>query len=389
MQHAANLAAAAAIFVVLQVLISHFYLHIPVTLAGERMRVDRDITISELLKEKRMHLKSGNLLNVRGAIIHTGKGKPAYVTIDDSRVGFSTVVRAGNVIAPQNGEDVVEPVVTRRVPIPPETKVVGSGKYLAVNAAGRAGVRLDHLGALSKIVTKREVLRRPIPTVLLRTNKAPPKMVALTFDDGPWGSQTLRIVATLNKYQVPATFFVMGQQAEKYPAVLRKQVQEGFVIGNHTYDHPNLTHLSHADARDELEWTQRIVMRIAHRRTYWMRPPGGNTNSEVEAITKSLDMRSVMWDLDSHDWTKPGTKAIVRTVLSEIRPAYIVLMHDGGGDRGETLQSLPYIIRGLRQKGYTFVTLDDLFNIPMSKSRLPVKTPKRVATSSTSTGTAR
>ena len=343
------------------------------TLAGERMRTERDITVSALLREKKVAVVPGNLLNVRGKVIQPKKGKPAYVIVNGARVSFGSVVHAGDAVDPRNGENVTEPLVTRKVPIPPETKIVGSGRYLAVNAPGRSGVRLDHLGVLSKIVTKREVIRQPIATVLLRTNTPPPKMVALTFDDGPWPKQTMAIAKILLRYEVPATFFVLGQQVAKYPEVVQRLVEDGFVIGNHTYTHPNLTDIGVAEVRRQLTWTQKAVIDAAKRRTYWVRPPGGNTDAAVKKVTAGMGMRQMLWDLDSRDWTKPGHKAIVKTVLSEMRPGYIVLMHDGGGDRTQTLRALPFIIKGLRAKGYSFVTLDDLYKIPDSKSRLPAK----------------
>lgn len=382
-KHIGNFAAAVAILVVLQVLISHFYLHVPITLAGERIRVRRDSTISALLRSQGIRVHSGDLMSVRGKVLQQGKGKDPYVIVDGRGAAFSSTVRGGANISPRNGEDVTEPIITRKVAIPPETKVVGTGRYLAINAQGVAGVRLDYFGALSKVVTKREVLRAAVPTVLVRTNAAPPKMVALTFDDGPWGDQTLRIAGVLNKYRVPATFFVMGRQVKKYPGILRRLVADGFVIANHSYSHPNLTNLGAADITHELDWTQKIVMANGRRKPYWMRPPGGNIGSEGTRIARALGLHPILWDLDSHDWTKPGVKTLVQTVLTEVRSGYIVLMHDGGGDRTQTLQALPYIIRGLRAKGYSFVTLDDMFNVPPSKSRLPVKTTKRPAKSGT------
>lgn len=382
LQHLINLAAAAAIFVVLQVLISHFYLHIPVTLAGERTRVDRDITVTALLRQSKVKLIPGDLLNVRGRVIQTGKGKRPYVVVNGHRVSFASRVHGGDIVAPHNGEDVTEPVITRRVPIAPETKVVGTGRYLAINALGARGIRLDHLGALSRIVTKREVLRKAIPTVLVRTDAPPRKMVALTFDDGPWDNQTMRLADWLVANAVPATFFVMGQQAKRYPAIVRRLDRDGFVIANHSYSHPNLTRLGASEVRNELTWTQKIVQHLTRKKTHWMRPPGGNTNDEVNAITKALKMQPILWDVDSHDWQRPGTKAIVKTVVSEVRPGYSVLMHDGGGDRTQTLQAIPYIVKALRAKGYSFVTMDDLYRTrtvrvapPAKGAAAPAETP--------------
>jgi len=372
-QHLISLAAAAAIFIVLQVLITHFYLHVPVTLAGERMRVARDISVAGLLREKKVKLVPGDLLNVRKRVIEKSKGKPPYVVVNGEQVPFSTVIHSGDVVVPHDGEDVTEPIITRKVSLPPETKIVGSGRYLAINAVGVPGVRRDYMGGLSKIVTKREVLKRPIPTVLVRTDTAPPKMVALTFDDGPWPEQTEKIADLLAAKAVPATFFILGQQAKKYPSLLRRLVDDGHVIANHTYSHPNLTRLSTADVREQLLTTQKIVVRAAQRKTYWVRPPGGNTNEKVNAIVKGLKMQPILWDLDSHDWTKPGTKSIVKTVVGGATPGCVVLMHDGGGDRTQTIQALPYIIKTLRGKGYSFVTLDGLYNVRPSKTRLPVK----------------
>jgi len=376
-KHLIDFAAALAVLILLQVLINHFYLRIPVTLAGERIRVSRDMTVTQLLTEKQIRLSRGNLLDVKRQVLRRGGGKAAYVLVDGKRAAFSSMLRGGDSIAPRNGDDVVEPVVTRRVSIPPQTKIVGEGRYLAINALGVAGTRLEHLGALSKIVTKRQVIKRPIPTVLVKTDEPPPKMIALTFDDGP-GTQTLAIADALKREAVPATFFLLGQQVKKYPAIAKRLVDDGHVVGNHSFDHSKLTRLDEAGVQQQLAWTQSVIMRAAKRKPYWMRPPGGHANPVVLALARKLKLHSINWDIDSRDWTKPGFKPIAQKIIREARPGAVVLMHDGGGDRTGTLKALPYIIRSLRQQGYNFVTLDDMYNISPLASRLPVAKRKPV-----------
>ena len=199
------------------------------------------------------------------------------------------------------------------------------------------------------------------------TAKPPPsKYVALTFDDGP-GPLTREFMAYLKKRKVPGTFFVLGQHARRDPKLLRQMVDEGHEVANHSFNHPSLTRLSDAAVRNQLSRTNRVIRKATGKKPLLMRPPGGAVNGRVRSIARSLGLKTVIWDVDPFDWQRPGTSTIVRRVLSQAAhngvKHDIVLMHDFGGPRQQTLSALPRIISTLRKRGYTFVTTSELLKL--------------------------
>ena len=188
--------------------------------------------------------------------------------------------------------------------------------------------------------------------------------IALTFDDGP-SSYTSQILAILQQYRVQATFFVIGSEAANYPALVSDESQQGIIIGNHTWSHTNLTKISPDQVQTELERTSEEIQADAGVEPTLFRPPGGNFNSQVQAIAASLGLSTILWNVDPKDWSRPGTGAIIQTVLNSTHNGAIILMHDGGGDRSQTVAALPTIITTLEQRGYQFVTIPHLIqNLP-------------------------
>jgi peptidoglycan/xylan/chitin deacetylase (PgdA/CDA1 family) len=188
---------------------------------------------------------------------------------------------------------------------------------------------------------------------------APPggKVIALTFDDGPDPVYTPRVLAVLQQFQVPATFFMIGWEASDHPDLVRQVAADGEGIGNHTWNHLNLTALTPAAWTVQVDETTALLDALTGRRILCVRPPGGHVNPDVEAHLASEGQSAVLWDDDPRDWTRPGTAAIVRRAIAEARPGGIIEMHDGGGDRSETVQALPAIIAALRAQGYSFAPL--------------------------------
>lgn len=183
--------------------------------------------------------------------------------------------------------------------------------------------------------------------------------VALTFDDGPQPVFTPQVLDVLQRYDVPATFFCIGSQVQEYPEIVRQTFEEGNVVGNHTWSHPDLTTLSPDVIRWQLSSTSAIIQQTTGVVPTFFRPPYGATNTMVRSIAAQLGLVQTGWTIDTDDWQRPGVPIIVSTVLSEVRPGSIILMHDGGGDRSQTVQALPQIIQGLQQRGFTFTTLSE------------------------------
>jgi len=186
------------------------------------------------------------------------------------------------------------------------------------------------------------------------------RLVALTFDDGPSG-RTAAILRVLANHDAHATFFVVGRSTRGMEPVLRHMAATGNELADHTYSHANLLALHGAKRMQQLRWTKALVERATGVQPRFFRPPYGATGPAVNRLGRSLGMLPVLWSVDSRDWQLPGTRAIVKRVLAYVEPGSIVLMHDGGGDRRETLRALPAILRALERRHLKPVTLSQLF----------------------------
>ena len=185
------------------------------------------------------------------------------------------------------------------------------------------------------------------------------KEVALTFDDGP-SSYTGAILDTLKKYHASATFFTLGNQVSSFPLPMQRAVAEGHVVGNHTWDHQDLTRLGPKDIRDEMSAQIDTVTGKKLPAPKLFRPPYGAVNDQVVAEARRQGMLTVLWSVDTNDYNRPAPDAMTAQVLADVQPGAIVLMHDGGGDRTTTSAALPMIIKGLRKAGYKMVTVPQL-----------------------------
>lgn len=186
----------------------------------------------------------------------------------------------------------------------------------------------------------------------------PPGQVALTFDDGPNPTWTPQILDILDRYGVKATFFVTGQQVAAHPDIAQAIVQRGHSIGNHTWSHARLTSLSHQRMVDELSGTSNVIRSATGYIVSCARMPYMSGNSAVYDTTASLGMRPAYWSVDTEDWRRPGVAAIVSRALA-VGPDGVVLMHDSGGDRSQTVAALPAVIEGLQGRGLVITRVCD------------------------------
>ncbi|SES01024.1 polysaccharide deacetylase family protein [Psychrobacillus sp. OK032] len=189
------------------------------------------------------------------------------------------------------------------------------------------------------------------------------KVIALTFDDGPHSTYTTQILDLLAKYDAKATFFVIGERAENMPDMILKMGQEGHEIANHTYTHPYK--ITPEKLEDELKKTNEIIHDITGIYPLYYRPVGGSYDDRIINTAVENGYRVVMWSWhqDTEDWKSPGVDKIVSTVLSGAKPGNIVLFHDAGGDRSQTVKALEEILPKLEQQGYEFVTISELLEI--------------------------
>lgn len=192
------------------------------------------------------------------------------------------------------------------------------------------------------------------------------KVVALTFDDGPYPPYTEQLLDVLREANVPATFFLLGQNAEKHPAIVARIAAEGHQIGNHTYSHVDLLKLSRAQVAAEIDRTQRILTAITGKAPEVMRPPHGFRDAVIMEVMAERNLKVVEWSVMSRDWVNPGVEEIVSRTLNGVRNGAIILLHDGDGiastaSRVQTIEATRRIIRELKGQGYHFVTVNEIF----------------------------
>ncbi len=195
--------------------------------------------------------------------------------------------------------------------------------------------------------------------------KTTQKVVALTFDDGPYPPYTGQILDILKEYQVPATFFILGQNAEKYPDLVRRIVAEGHQIGNHTYSHLDLLKADRPTIADQIDRTGKIIADITGQKPRVVRPPHGFRDAVVIDVITERGLKVVEWSVSSRDWTNPGVEAIVSRTMSRVQSGSVILLHDGDGvaqaaSRQQTVEATRLIIRRLLAEGYKLVTVDEI-----------------------------
>ncbi len=288
-----------------------------------------------------------------------------------------------------------------RIPPGYDVEFDGAGEILNLTARPTAGRRVIATDRTTGLVTAESLATYPTPWVVARMGDIP-HHVALTFDDGPDGRWTPLILDTLKKYRTPATFFIIGQNAEAHIPLVRRIVREGHEFGNHTFTHPNLALTSTFVTRLELDATERLLEAVLDRRSALFRPPyfgdaEPTTVDELDPVGVANDLGYVTVGLhvDSEDWLRPGPSAIVRNVLDgRVRAqactdslhenrapgsplengcsGSVVLLHDGGGDRSETLAALGPLIDSLRARGDTLVLVSALAGLTPAEAMPPL-----------------
>ncbi|GAA1582563.1 polysaccharide deacetylase family protein [Kribbella karoonensis] len=183
-----------------------------------------------------------------------------------------------------------------------------------------------------------------------------PKYVYLTFDDGP-SKYTPQVLKILRAYGARATFFEIGQNVRRYPAYTRLVYRQSNSVQNHTWSHPDLRHVSWPVFRSQVLTADRVIRAQTGYTPHCLRPPYGGMN-KLEAHRASLLGKKIrVWTIDTRDWSRPGTSVIVRRALANVHGGSVILMHDGGGNRSQTVAALPTILRTLKARGYSFTTM--------------------------------
>ncbi len=260
----------------------------------------------------------------------------------------------------------------------------GMGEILQFEASPKEGLREIKVDAGDGLVGSARYLSIPSSYVIRRTGWRPGQ-VALTFDDGPDEKWTPQILDILKRENVPATFFIIGQNGQAHPGLVKRIVAEGHDIGNHSYTHPNLGEIPGRVTELELNATQRLIESLTGRSTRLFRAPyfgdaEPQTPDEVEpaAIANRLGYIIAGLRVDPDDWALPGADKIVQRTLAGIENpnpderGQVVLLHDGGGDRGQTVTALPSLIHELRARGYRFTTVSQLAGMTRDQAMPPL-----------------
>ncbi len=276
------------------------------------------------------------------------------------------------------GDRKLSPANLEKISFPYAIEFVGDGELLSIAAEPTTGDRKVTYDAKNSLCTNSEYVQFPSCYVIQRKGYQSKKL-ALTFDDGPSEEFTPQILAALREQNVPATFFVIGQNAANFPGLIQQEWKEGHEFGNHTFTHPNLAQVSPEREVLELNGTKRVLESVLGRSTIWFRPPyqadaEPASADEVRPIVTAANLGYVMVGelIDPQDWnlwkgdpgyqTRRTPEDITQSVLDQVGTlkANMILLHDAGGDRSATVKAIAQIVPKLREKGYQFVRVSEL-----------------------------
>ncbi len=348
-----------------------------VTINGESYRVDAGFTVQKAIDSGYADPDPGDLLAVDGSVAKKGGGDVFAAELNGEATNDpNAVIPRDGTCDISDGADVTESYQSTTETIAHGEREIPASSSAYFTAAihvyseGEDGEQVVKTGDVSGI-TVTEVTKQPVDAGYTgySVDTGGQKVVALTFDDGPWPTTSEGVLDVLEQYGAHATFFEIGQQVEEYGDISKKLYEAGNQLASHTYDHAagtgkgvNLTYMS-SDA--QVEEVQKgfaaldsVTGTTVHR---VLRCPGGNYyGSLISTIAPYVDYE-IGWDVDTEDWRKPGADSIAEMIESA-EPGEVVLMHDGGGDRTQTVEALKTALPYLQEQGYTFVTIDELLN---------------------------
>lgn len=210
------------------------------------------------------------------------------------------------------------------------------------------------------------------PGLFFREGPADEKRVALTFDDGPDSVYTPQIMDILDKKNIKATFFLIGSRAELFPDVVKRMVEKGHIVGNHTMTHPVIVKLDKEKTKENIMDAEKVLADLTGYRTSLFRSPYGSLNPEKIEEIKKMGYKIIAWNVDSLDWKSLTEEQVMYNILENVKGGSIILQHSSGSkeeDLTGTVGALPRIIEVLEKEGYEFVTIPELLDIPYKKGK--------------------
>jgi peptidoglycan/xylan/chitin deacetylase (PgdA/CDA1 family) len=311
---------------------------------GRPAVLEQPVTVGEAALAVKVPAVDGVLRSVVNGVVLDAHFSPASVVVNGRAARLDTLLPDGARVTVTSGTDSVESTATREVAIPfPGKQKVAHGLWVG----GVDGAAIETYGARSNEVVERRVVRDPVPPTPL-----PWSRVTLSFDDGPDPRWTPQVLGILRQYHVRAVFCEVGRSARAWPDLARAVRDAGHILCDHTQTHPNLTTLSANDVVGQITEGATSIAAASGIHPTLFRPPYGASNLGVALAVARLGLKMFLWTVDPKDYNRPGADVITSRVVRAVRPGGVVLMHDGGGNRSQTVAALPQIITMLDDYGY-------------------------------------
>jgi peptidoglycan/xylan/chitin deacetylase (PgdA/CDA1 family) len=368
-------ASAAAAVAVVAVIYANFFSPITVNVDGTDYSVGRSDTIAQIVANNNIATTPGRLLAVDGSVISADGGDAFSATVNGSDASADSTLAAGDSVQIGTGADETEDYTETTEPIAAQwVDSKERGAFHEAVGSLEDGVMATRTGSISGItaqVVEKEPSNITLERYSVRGETGDDKVIALTFDDGPWhNNQTSDILDILQENGAKATFFVIGENISKISGgadLVQREKDMGMQICSHTYDHAagsgkgvNLSYMTADEQRDEITKGYEAIRDVTGEEpSHVVRTPGGNYPLSVAQNLYDLIDYEVDWNVDTEDWRRPGKDAIEQKILS-VKPGDVILMHDGGGDRSQTVEALREALPQLKAQGYSFVTIDEL-----------------------------
>ncbi|MBM3235825.1 polysaccharide deacetylase family protein [Candidatus Poribacteria bacterium] len=356
------------IFIIILLIVGFFFYRFYLTVSipkafgvGERSEhLSREAKLNQALKAANLSLRVGDQPDRQGKLLKKGRGNSPVVLLNGVLESLARKLQEGD-SSPAYPREYLNERLLKKFEVVPSTLIQGGwGAFISIQR-GNPGLKEITFGEKSGIIMGERMVRLPTETKIKGYNISSSKLVALTFDDGPYYPYTSQILNILKEKQTPATFFVVGEHIEKYPKVLAEVAYSGYDIGNHTYSHTSLSQASYEQIVQELDQNENLIAAITGKRTHWFRPPGGNLSTLLINTVIAKGYNFVLWNVDVNDWKHYSSARIQKKVLEKVKPGAVILLHDGGGNQSATVAALPGIIDGLKTQGFSCVSLDELY----------------------------
>ena len=346
---------------------------INVTVNGTSYELRGSKTMQTAIKASGLPINPGDFISLNGNILEKSAGDPFAATVNGTETADPNyALRDGDTITLTDGKDIVEDYDSEDTPIPFGTSFAGVGAVHKFES-GTEGVLETRTGKVSgETVEKQKVA--PTDTVCreYNLNTGANKVVAFTFDDGPSEEHTAEILNILKENDAKATFFCIGTEVESYPALVQREYDEGHQVCTHSYDHADPvggTDIGLMDSKGQINEIERGMKTITDvlggEASRVVRMPGGNLNEAMVSNLLPYVDYEIGWNIDTEDWTLPGEEEIYQAMIG-VEPGEIILCHDGGGDRSQTVAALRRALPYLKSKGFSFVTMDEILEYPAS-----------------------